>query len=49
MYTTRTNYEKMEKSFNDFRDYIEEKFVGINNVHDYLKATLSNNTVEKFK
>ena len=48
MYTTRTNYEKMEKSFNDFRDYIE-KFVGINNVHDYLKATLSNNTVEKFK
>ena len=39
----------MEKSFNDLRDYIEEKFNDINNKYDELKATLSNDTVEKFK
>ena len=49
MYTTRANYKKMEKSFSDLRDYIEEKFNDINNKYDELKATLSNDTVEKFK
>ena len=48
MYTTRANYKKMEKSFNDLRDYIE-KFNDINNKYDELKATLNNDTVEKFK
>ena len=43
MYTTRANYKKMEKSFNDLRYYIQEKLNYIN------KATLSNDTVEKFK
>ena len=37
----------MEKLFNDLRDYIEEKFNDINNKYDELKATLSNDTVEK--
>ena len=49
MYPTRTNYKKMKKSFNDLRDYIEEKLNDINNKYDKLKATLSNYTVEKFK
>ena len=49
MYPTRTNYKKMKKSFNDLRDYIEEKLNDINNKCDKLKATLSNYTVEKFK
>ena len=49
MCTTRANYKKMEKSFSDLRDYIELKFNGINNKYDELKATLSNDTVEKFK
>ena len=48
MYTTRANYKKMEKSSNDLRDYIE-KFNDINNKCDELKATLNNDTVEKFK
>ena len=48
MYTTRANYKKMEKSSNDLRDYIE-KFNEINNKYDELKATLNNDTVEKFK
>ena len=39
----------MKKSFNDLRDYIEEKLNDINNKYDKLKATLSNYTVEKFK
>ena len=39
----------MEKSFNDLLDYIEEKFNDINNNYDELKATLSNDAVEKFK
>ena len=39
MYTTRANYKKMKKSFNDLRDYIEEKFNDINNKYDELKAT----------
>ena len=39
----------MEKSFNDLRDYIEEKFNNIKNKYDELKASLSNDTVEKFK
>ena len=39
----------MEKSFSDLRDYIEETFNDINNKYDELKATLSNDTVEKFK
>ena len=46
MYTTRANYKRMEKSFNDLCDYIEEKFNDINNKYDELKATLSN---DKFK
>ena len=50
MSTTRANYNKMEKSFNDLRDYyIEEKFNDMNNKYDELKATLSNDTIEKFK
>ena len=48
MYTTRANYKKMEKSFNNLRVYKEEKFNGINNKYDELKATL-NNTTEKLK
>ena len=48
MYTTRANYQKMEKSFNDLRDYIEEKFNDINNKYDELKATLSSDTLKKF-
>ena len=39
----------MEKLFKDLRDYIEEKFNDINNKYDELKATLRNDTVEKFK
>ena len=49
MYTTRVNYNKMEKSFNDLRDYREEKFNDMNNKYNEFKATLSNDTVEKFK
>ena len=49
MYTTRANYKKMQKSFNDLRDYIEEKFDDMNNKYGQPKATLSNDTVEKFK
>ena len=49
MYTTRANYSKIEKLFNDLRDYIEEKFNDINNKCDDLKATLSNDTTEKFR
>ena len=49
MYTTRANYKKIEKSFNDLRDYIEEKFNDISNKYSELKATLSNDTVERFK
>ena len=49
MYTTRANYKKMQKSFNDLRDYIEEKFDDMNNKYGKPKATLSNDTVEKFK
>ena len=49
MYTTRANHKKMEKSFNDLRAYIEEKFNDINNKCDELKATLSNDTTEKFR
>ena len=48
MYTTRANYQKMEKSFNDLRDYIEEKFNDINNKYDELKATLTSDTLKKF-
>ena len=48
MYTTRTNYKKIEKSLNDLRDYIVEKFNDMNDKQDELKATLSNDTVEKF-
>ena len=47
MYTTRANYQKMEKSFNDLRDYIEE-FNDINNKYNELKATLSSDTLKKF-
>ena len=39
----------MERSFKHLHDYIEEKFNDINNKYDELKATLSNNTVEKLK
>ena len=49
MYTTRANYKKMEKSFNNLRDYVEEKFNDMNNKYDELKATLSNDAVEKFQ
>ena len=48
MYTTRANYKKMQKSFNDLRDYIEEKFDDMNK-YGKPKATLGNDTVEKFK
>ena len=46
---TRANYKKTEKFFNNLRDYIEEKFYDMNNKQDELKATLSNDTFEKFK
>ena len=49
MYTTRTDYKKMEKSFNDLCDYIEEKFNDTNTKYDELEAALSNDTTEKFK
>ena len=49
MYTTRANYSKIEKLFNDLRDYIEEKFNDINNKCDELKTTLSNDTTEEFR
>ena len=49
MYTTRANHKKMEKLFNDLCDYIEEKFNDINKKYDELKATISNDTIEKFK
>ena len=49
MYTTRADYKKMEKSFNDLRDYLEEKLNDMNSKYDELKATLDNDTVEKFK
>ena len=49
MYITRANHKKMEKSFSDLRDYIEEKLSDINNKYDEFKATSSNDTVEKFK
>ena len=49
MYSTRANYSKIEKLFNNLRDYIEEKFSDINNKCDELKATLSNDTTEKFR
>ena len=49
MYATRANYKKMERSSKHLRDYTEEKFNDINNKYDELKATLSNDTVEKLK
>ena len=49
MYTTRANYKKMKKSIDNLRDYIQEKFNDINNKYDELKASLSNDTVERFK
>ena len=49
MYSTRANYSKIEKLFNNLRDYIEEKFNDINNKCDEIKATLSNDTTEKFR
>ena len=49
MYAARANYRKMERSFKHLHDYIEEKFNDINNKYDELKATLSNDTVEKLK
>ena len=49
MYITRANHKKMEKSFSDLRDYIEEKLNDINNKYDEFKATSSNDTVEKFE
>ena len=49
MYTTRANHKKMEKSFNDLRAYIEEKFNDINKKYDELKATVVNDTIERFK
>ena len=49
MYTTRANYKKIEKSFNDLRYYMEKKFNDISNKYGELKATLSNDTFEKFK
>ena len=48
MYTTGATYKKMEKSFNDLRDYIEQKFNDMNNKYNELKATLSNDITEKF-
>ena len=49
MYTASAKYNKMETSFNDPRDYIEEKFSDKNNKYDELKATLSIDIVKKFK
>ena len=49
MYTTRANYKKMKKSIDNLRDYMQEKFNDINNKYDELKASLSNDTVERFK
>ena len=49
MYTTRANHKKMEKSFNDLRAYIDEKFNDINKKYDELKATVINDTIERFK
>ena len=49
MYTTRANHKKMEKSFNDLRAYIEEKFNDINKKYDELKATVINDTIERFQ
>ena len=49
MYTTRANYKKMKKSIDNLRDYIQEQFNDINNKYDELKASLSNDTVERFK
>ena len=40
MYTTRANYKKMEKSFNDLRDYIEENFNDINKKCDELTPSM---------
>ena len=48
MYTARANYIKMEKSLHDLRDYME-KFDDMDNKYNGLKATLSNDTVKKFK
>ena len=39
----------MEKSFSNLRDFKEEKLNDVNKKYDELKATLSNDTVEKFK
>ena len=39
----------MEKSFNDLRAYIKKKFNDINKKYDELKATVSNDTIERFK
>ena len=49
MYTTRANYKKMENSFNDLRNYIEEKFSDKNNKCNELKATLSNEPLKSLK
>ena len=49
MYTASAKYNKMETSFNDLRDYIEEKFSDKNNKYDELKATLSIDIVKKFE
>ena len=49
MYTARAKYNKMETSFNDLRDYIEEKFSDKNNKYDELRATLSTDIVKKFE
>ena len=49
MHTRRTNYKKMEKSFNELCHYTEEKFNDMNDKYDELKATLSNDIVEKLK
>ena len=35
--------------FHNLHDYIEEKFNDMNNKYSELKATLSNDTIEKFK
>ena len=39
----------MKKSIDNLRDYMQEKFNDINNKYDELKASLSNDTVERFK
>ena len=39
----------MKKSIDNLRDYIQEQFNDINNKYDELKASLSNDTVERFK